>query len=228
MAQKQVVVIGLGRFGSNMTRTLYQMGHDVLALDTDERLVQEAMGNATYAVKADATSEAVLRELGVPSFDVAVVAIGSDIQASIMSTVLLKSLEVPYIVARASNDLHSQTLERVGANLVIYPEQEMGVRVARNLFNPDVIEYMELAANFGISKVKAPDEINGLTLKEAGLAGSRDRYGLSVVAVRRGKDLIFLPAEEERLQSGDVLIIASRGEHLERLHPAGAANVSQS
>ena len=228
MAQKQVVVIGLGRFGSNMTRTLYQMGHDVLALDTDERLVQEAMGNATYAVKADATSEAVLRELGVPSFDVAVVAIGSDIQASIMSTVLLKSLEVPYIVARASNHLHSQTLERVGANLVIYPEQEMGVRVARNLFNPDVMEYMELATNFGISKVKAPDEINGLTLKEAGLAGSRDRYSLSVLAVRRGKDLIFLPAEEERLQSGDVLIIASRDEHLERLHPAGVANASKS
>ncbi|MQF83165.1 TrkA family potassium uptake protein [SAR202 cluster bacterium AD-802-E10_MRT_200m] len=219
MAQKQVVVVGLGRFGSSVTRTLYQMGYDVLALDWDERLVQNAMGNSTYAVKADATSESVLRELGVHNFDGSVVAIGSNIEASIMATVLVKSFEIPYIVARASNPLHGQTLERVGANRVIYPEQQMGSRVARNLFNPDVMEYMELSSDFGISKVRAPEEIDGRTLKEVGLVGSRDRYGFSVLAIRRSKDLVFLPAEEERLKTGDVLIVASRDDQLEKIKP---------
>lgn len=217
MSKKQVVVIGLGRFGSNVARTLYGMNHDVLAIDNDERVVQEVTGFVTYPVKTDATSEAALRELGVPNFDIAIVAIGSDIQASIMVTVLLKSLEVPYIVARARNDLHGQILGRVGANRVVYPEREMGVRVARNIFNPEVLEYMDLAPDFGISKVKIPDQFHRQTLREAGLAGARDKYGLAVLAVRRGKDLILLPSEEERLQKGDLLVISGRDEHLEKL-----------
>ncbi|MBI4233370.1 MAG: TrkA family potassium uptake protein [Chloroflexi bacterium] len=218
MPRRQVVVIGLGRFGSNVAKTLYKMGHDVLAIDNDDRVVQEMMGQVTYPVKADATSEATLRELGVPNFDVAVVAIGSNIQASIMATVLMKSLGVPYILGRARNDLHGQTLERVGAHRVVYPEQEMGVGVARNLFNPDVLEYMELGPSFGVSKVKLPDKLHQLTMREAGLAGARDKYGLAVIAIRRGKELILLPSEEERLRQGDLLVVAARDELLEKLH----------
>jgi trk system potassium uptake protein TrkA len=220
MAKKQVIVIGLGRFGSNVARTLYRMGHDVLAVDLDERLVQEVMADVTYAVKADATNEAVLRELGVLNFDSAVVAVGSDIEANVMCTVLLKGLGVPYIAARARTLLHGKALERVGADRVIYPEREMGSRVARTLFNPDVLEYMELAAGFGISKMKAPPALEGLTLKEAGLSGTRDKYSLSILAVRRGKDLILLPSEEERLRSGDQLILANKDDMLDRLYQA--------
>lgn len=218
MARKQVVVVGLGRFGSNVARTLYQRGHDVLAIDTEEQLVQEVMGQVTYTVRGDATNEIVLRELGIASFDAAVVAIGSNIQSSIMGTVLLKSIGVPYIVARARNQLHGQTLERVGANHVVFPEQETGVRTARSLFNPDVLEYMDLGAEFGVSKIKALDTFHGLTLKEAGMAGSRDKYGVSVLAVRRGKEVIILPSEEERLQSDDQLIIVGRDELIDKLH----------
>ena len=226
MAKKQVIVIGLGRFGSNVARTLYRMGHDVLAVDLDERLVQEVMADVTYAIKADATNEAVLRELGVLNFDSAVVAVGSDIEANVMCTVLLKGLGVPYIAARARTTLHGKALERVGANRVIYPEREMGSRVARTLFNPDVIEYMELASGFGISKMKAPPALEGLTLKEAGLSGTRDKYSLSILAVRRGKDLILLPSEEERLRSGDLLILANKDDMLDRLYQArGSAPV---
>ena len=218
MAKKQVVVIGLGRFGSNVARTLYRMGHDVLAMDLDERLVQEVMADVTYAVKADATNGAVLRELGVPSFDAAVVAVGSDVEANIMCTVLLKSIGVPYVAARARTPLHGEALDRVGANHVVHPEREMGSRVARSLFNPDVIEYMELAAGFGISKMRAPSALEGLTLKEAGLSGTRDKYSLSILAVRRGKDLILLPSEEERLHPGDLLVLANKDDMLERLY----------
>ena len=218
MARKQVLVVGLGRFGSNVARTLFQQGHDVLAIDTEDSLVQEIMGHSTFAVKADGTNEAALRELGVANFDAAVVAIGSNIQASILGTVLLKSLGVPYIVTRARNQLHGQTLEKVGSDHVVYPEQETGVRTARSLFNPDVTEYMELGPSFGLSKIKAGKSLEGLTLKEAGVADSRDRYSLSVLAIHRTKDVIILPSEEEKIQLGDELVISGTDVLIEKLH----------
>ncbi len=218
MARKQVLVVGLGRFGSNVAKTLFQQGHDVLAIDTEEALVQEIMGHSTFAVKADGTNEAALRELGVANFDAAVVAIGSNIQASILGTVLLKSLGVPYIVTRARNQLHGQTLEKVGSDHVVYPEQETGVRTARSLFNPDVTEYMELGPSFGLSKIKAGKSLEGLTLKEAGVADSRDRYSLSVLAIHRTKDVIILPSEEEKIQLGDELVISGTDVLIEKLH----------
>ena len=192
MANQQIVVIGLGRFGSSVAYTLYQMGHDVLALESDQARMQAAMGHVTYPVQGDATEEAVLRELGIPNFDMAVVAIGSNLESSIMTTVLLKSMGVPHIVARAKTQLHGQTLERVGADVIVHPEQETGEHVARGLFHPEVQDFMEVAPNFGISKVKASPQTTNLTLKEAGLTGARDKYGLAVLAKRRGKDVILL------------------------------------
>ena len=223
MANQQIAVIGLGRFGSSVAYTLYQMGHDVLALETDEARVQAAMGQVTYPVQGDATQETVLRELGIPNFDMAVVAIGSNVEASIMSTVLLKSMGVPHIVARAKTQLHGQTLERVGADVVVHPEQETGEHVARGLFHPEVQDYMEVAPNFGISKVKASAQTINRTLKEAGLAGARDKYGLAVLAIRRGKDVILLPSEEERIQKEDTLVLASKEEMLDKLHAEGVS-----
>ena len=223
MANQQIVVIGLGRFGSSVAYTLYQMGHDVLALETDEARVQAAMGQVTYPVQGDATQEAVLQELGIPNFDMAVVAIGSNVEASIMSTVMLKSMGLPHIVARAKTQLHGQTLERVGADVVVHPEQETGQHVARGLFHPEVQDYMELAPNFGISKVKASPQSANRTLKEAGLTGARDKYGLAVLAIRRGKDIILLPAEDERIQKEDTLVLASKEDMLDKLHAEGVS-----
>ena len=215
--KKQVVVVGLGRFGSNVAKALFQNGHDVLALDTNERLVQEIMGDVTYAVQGDATDEAVLKELAVPNFDAGVVAIGSDLQASIMVTVLLKTLGLPYVAARALNPLHGNTLERVGADKVIHPEEEMGVNVAHSLFNPDVQDYMELTADFGISRVKIPNRFANMSLKESGFAGARDKYGLSVLAIKRGKDVTINPDSDDKLLAGDILVVAGRDDLLERL-----------
>ena len=221
MANQQIVVIGLGRFGSSVAYTLYQMGHDVLALESDQARMQAAMGHVTYPVQGDATEEAVLRELGIPNFDMAVVAIGSNLESSIMSTVLLKSMGVPHIVARAKTQLHGQTLERVGADVIVHPEQETGEHVARGLFHPEVQDFMEIAPNFGISKVKASPQTTNLTLKEAGLTGARDKYGLAVLAIRRGKDVILLPSEDERIQKEDTLVLASKEDMLDKLHAEG-------
>ncbi len=221
MPNQQIVVIGLGRFGSSVAYTLYQMGHDVLALESDQTRVQAAMGHVTYPVQGDATEEAVLRELGIPNFDMAVVAIGSNLESSIMSTVLLKSMGVPHIVARAKTQLHGQTLERVGADVIVHPEQETGEHVARGLFHPEVQDFMEVAPNFGISKVKASPQTVNRTLKEAGLTGARDKYGLAVLAIRRGKDVILLPSEDERIQKEDTLVLASKEDMLDKLHAEG-------
>ena len=176
------------------------------------------MGQATYALTGDATNEAVLRELGIPDYDSAVVAIGADIVPSIMASVLLKTMGVPYIVARAHNELHGNTLERIGVDKVIHAESEMGVRLAHSLFNPNVQEYLEITPNFGISKMRVPPRYVNMSLKELQFSSSpRDKYGLVVVAIRRGKDITLNPDTDERLQSGDWLVLAGRDEMLDRL-----------
>lgn len=215
--KRQVAVIGLGRFGSSVVDSLYNLGHDVLAIDKDQSRVQTVMGRATHALAGDATDERVLRELGIPDYDVAVVAIGSDIVSSVMASVLLKTFELPYIVARAQNDLHGNTLERIGVNKVVHAESEMGVRLAHSLFNPNVQEYIELTPNFGISKLRVPNRFVGMSLKELGFSSPRDKYGVAVLAVRRGKDITLNPDGEERLQKGDWLVLAGRDELIDQL-----------
>jgi trk system potassium uptake protein TrkA len=217
MAKNQVVVIGLGRFGSGVARSLYNLGHDVLAMDVDEDRVQSMMGQVTYPVAGNATNETVLKELGVPDYDAAVVAVGSDVPGSVMACVLLKTMEIPYIVARATNELHGITLERIGVDKVIHPESEMGVRLAHNLFNPNLQEYLEMAPNFGLSRMKVPPQFVDKSLKELGFSSPRDKYGLAVLAIRRGKDVTLNPDIDDRLRSGDMLMLAGRDELLERL-----------
>jgi trk system potassium uptake protein TrkA len=217
MAKKQVVVIGLGRFGSGVARSLYNLGHDVLAMDVNDDRVQSMMGQVTYPVSGNATNETVLKELGVPDYDAAVVAVGSDIPGSVMACVLLKTMDIPYVVARATNELHGITLERIGVDKVIHPESEMGVRLAHNLFNPNLQEYLEMAPNFGLSRMKVPPQFVDKSLKELGFSSPRDKYGLAVLAIRRGNDVTLNPDIDDRLRSGDMLMLAGRDELLERL-----------
>lgn len=215
--KKQVVVIGLGRFGSNLATSLYNIGHDVLAMDTEEERVQSMMGRVTYPVTGNATNEVVLRELGITDYDAAVVAIGSDIVSSIMASVLLKTLGIPYVVSRAQNEIHGNTLERIGVDKVIHAEAEMGTRLAHSLFNPNVQEYLELAPSFGLSRLKVPNRFDNMTLRELGFSGPRDRYGLAVLAIKRGNDITLNPDSDDRLQTGDLLVLAGSDELLEKL-----------
>ena len=216
--KRQVLVIGLGRFGTSVVQSLYNLGHDVLAIDSDETRVQSIMGQATHALTADATNETVLRDLGIQDYDAAVVAIGSNIVPSIMASVLLKTMGVPYVVSRAYNELHGNTLERIGVDKVIHAESEMGVRLAHNLFNPNVQEYLEVTPNYGISKMKVPTHFANMSLKELGFSNPRDKYGLAVVAInRRGTHITLNPDTDDRLQAGDWVVLAGRDELLDRL-----------
>ncbi len=218
---KQVCVIGLGRFGSTVARELYQAGHDVLAVDANESTIQDMLGSVTYAVRADATNESVLRELGVADFDVAIVALGNDnIQSSILVTVILKSLDIPFIVARAANELHGTTLERIGADKVVYPEMESARRVAHVDFNAGVVDFMEIAPGSGIVKIHPLEFMLRKTIEEVGLAGPQGQYGVVVLAIRRGRSYIVNPSKDEEIRPGDLLLIAGRNDNVARIYGA--------
>jgi trk system potassium uptake protein TrkA len=217
--KKQVCVIGMGRFGATVAQELYQSGHDVLAIDNEEGKIQDMLGQVTYAVRADATNESVLRELGVSDFDVAIVALGSEnIQASILITVLLKSLTIPFIIARAATQVHGDALERIGADKVVYPEAESARRVAHIVFNAGIIDFMELVPASGISKVHPPEEMLRHTLDEAGLGGPQGKHGVVVLAIRRGRGYILNPSKDEDIKPGDQLIIAGRNDQIAKLY----------
>jgi len=219
----QVAVIGLGRFGTTVATTLYQMGHDVLAIDVDPVKVQELAGQVTYAVAADATDESSLKELGIEKFEYAVVAIGSNTEASIMVSVLLKSLKIGVTVARAVTKLQGETLSRIQVDKVVYPETDMGRMLAHDLFLPGIEQYMELTPTYGISKIKVPTRFVSQTLRNSNFNNLRDRYGVALIAIQRGEDIILNPDENQTLTSNDTLIIAGPDEKISDI--VGPANI---
>jgi len=211
---KQVAVIGLGRFGSTVARTLFQLGHDVLGVDADERLVHEITGQVTHAVQADATDEEALRELDIANFDAVIVAIGGNLEASILGTMLVKRLGARYVVSKARSGVHGEILARVGADKVVYPERDTGVRVAHSFALPNVQDYLDVAPNYGVSKLVPPKHFLGKSLDELNL---RSRFGIMVLIIVRGQEIILTPARDEVIREGDVLVVAGRDEQLERL-----------
>lgn len=216
----QVVVIGMGRFGSSIAQELYRIGHDVLIVDQNPALAQQMMGQATYAVSGDATSAEFLQELGIQHFDTAVVAIGTDIQSSVLTTVLLKQqFQIREVVARAATDLHGRTLTAVGADRVVYPEQETGIRTAHSLFQLATVEYMELNSDYGFSKIIATESMIGKSLLDCGLNLASNSQKAEVIAISRGREPILKPMNSEIIKEGDVLIIAGRESELEHLLP---------
>lgn len=211
---RQFAVIGLGRFGASIAGTLHRMGYEVLAVDEDEDRVQEIMDQVTHAVQADALDEEVLKTLGLRNFDLVIVAIGQDIQASILVTVMLKDLGVKSVVAKAQNDLHGRVLERVGADQVIYPERDMAVRVAQHLVSGNVLDYIELSPEYSILEMVTPDEFAGKALGNIDL---RNRHRVSVMAIKRGEDIIVAPGGQELIQAKDVLVVIGANEDLKNL-----------
>lgn len=215
---KQIVVVGLGRFGVSLAMQLHEMGHDVLALDIEATKVQEALSRVTHAVHVDATNEDALRQLGLSNFDIGIVAIGTNIQSSILATLLLKRLGIPYVVARAQTELHGSILEKIGADQVLSPEQEMGVRAAYRLYSPQILDYVVLEANFGVSKVLAPPHLVGRTLVDLEPAFKGKPQG-RVLALLRGKELILIPDRYEKIAEGDILLVIAREEALAIFRP---------
>jgi trk system potassium uptake protein TrkA len=211
---RQFVVIGCGRFGQSLAETLFDMGYDVLAIDKSAERIQEVSTHVTHAVQADALEENNLRSLGISNFDVAVVTIGSNMQASIMATLLTKELGVKTVIAKAQNELHGKVLEKIGADRVVYPEQDMGIRVARNLISTNILDIIEFAPDYSIVEVATMDDWVGRSLKDLKLP---NKYGITVIAIKGGETINISPYAEDIIKEGDVLIVIGQNKALKNL-----------
>lgn len=204
MKSKQFIVIGLGRFGQSVAKTLFDMGYDVLAVDDDETIVQEIADSVTHAVAMDATDEYALRTLGIRNFDIAVVSIGTNIQSSIMVTLNLKEAGVKKVVAKATNDMHAKLLSKIGADRVILPEMDMGIRVAHNLVSANILDFIELSPDYSIVEVAAPSQWLNQDIKTLDV---RAKYGINIMAIKSDDDINISPRATDLIKEGDVLVI---------------------
>ena len=209
--RKPVIVIGLGRFGGAVAHTLERMGHEVLGADTDPRIVQEFAPALTKVVEADCTETATLERLGVADFQAAVVAIGTDIEASVLTVLALSDLGLTNIWAKATNEKHARILERTGAHHVVFPEQRMGERVA-HLLNERLLDFISFGDEFAIARLKAPEPIVGLPLITS---ECRKKFNVTVVGVKReGEDFIHA-VPDTIIFPNDELVVSGRIKDIE-------------
>ena len=201
---KSYIGIGLGRFGFELATRLYACGEEVMAIDTDEGLVDKIADHVTRAVAADARDPDVLKKLGAENFDRAVVAVGSDLAASALITMNLKALNVSYIICKAHDDTYKDILEKLGANKVIIPEREVADKLALGLTHAGVMEYIELSQEFGIVEMQPIPEWVGKTVRELEL---RTRYGVNVIAVRSDEETIKIPPDIDTPIPADVVMV---------------------
>ncbi len=210
--EDSVLVVGLGRFGGHISTTLERLGHEVLAVDADLELVQEWSGQIRHVSQVDATSESAMRQLGAEQFDIAVVALGNDIEASLLSTGVLIDLGVREVWAKAITPAHGRILERTGAKHVVYPERDAGERTA-HLLTGRLIDYIEFDDGFAIVKLKAPKEAIGRNLAESAL---RSKYGVTIVGVKRGGEDFHHAVPETLIRDGDLLIVSGASHLIEK------------
>ena len=209
---KSYVVIGLGRFGTTLARQLCALGAEVLAMDVRSDLVQQIANDVTHAVVGDAQDKEILRSLGVRDLDCAIIAIGDDLAASVLTTMNLKELGVPYIICKAHDETHRRVLEKLGVDRVIIPEQENAQRLARSLNSHNVLDYIELSEEYGILEVPAPKSWIGKSLKELNV---RAKLGVNIIAVESGKKTNVSPSADYRIQAGDILVVLGENFALE-------------
>lgn len=211
---KTYIVVGLGRFGGEVARKLCQLGSEVLAMDVSNELVQQIAPDVTHAVVADARDKDVLKALGVRNFDSAVVAIGNDLAASVLTVMNLKELGIPHIVCKAHDETHRQVLMKLGADQVVIPEKEHAARLARSLSSHNVLDYIELSSDYGIIEVPVPKGWIGKSLKDLNI---RAKLGLNIIAVRQGEQINVSPGADYALAAGDVIVVLGDAIALEKV-----------
>ncbi len=214
---KQYLILGAGKFGANMAKKLYELGQEVMIMDMDNEIVQGINEHVTYAVQGDVTNEASLRELGAQNFDVVVVSIGNNIQASIMVTLLLKEMGVKKIISKAVNQLHAKVLYRIGANRVVFPEQETAIRIAQNLVTDNIFDFINLSPEHSIAEVEIKDEWIGKTILEI---NPRANYNINIIAIKNGVDTDITIDPSRIIKEGDVLLVLGRNDDIKKIDNA--------
>lgn len=213
MAAKSFAIIGMGRFGSSVAKTLYELGYEVMAIDSCEERIQEHIQFTTYAVQADSTDEQALKQLGIRNFDNVVVAIGEDIQASILTTLVLRELGVKHITVKAQNERHGKVLYKVGADRVVFPERDMGSRVAHNLVSPNILDFIELAEDYSVAEIVVGQKLVGKSLFDLNI---RAKFGVNVMAIKSGPHINIAPQASDTIQADDILVVVGENDDLKR------------
>ena len=211
---KSFIVFGLGRLGSTVAKTLYNMHNDVLAVDMNPERVKYVSENVTTAIEADLMDEDVFDDLGLSNFDCAVIAIGSSLDSAIMATIACVEAGIPLIVAKAPTKRYGHILKRLGAHTIIYPEIDMGMRLAKQLTDNGITDYFELSDDYGIVEYEVAQDWIGKSIRELQL---RSEFHVNVIAIRRGKDLIVRRVAEEVLSKNDIIIFFGSDDDLKKL-----------
>ena len=211
---KQFVVFGLGSFGSAVATTLIALGHEVLGVDNEEDKVDDLKDIITEAVKADVTDERVLKKLGVKNFDAAIVSLAANLEASILVTILLKEMGVKYVITKANSVLHGKVLEKLGADKVIYPERDEGIRIARSLIMPNIKNHIALSQHYSLIEIAALPIFYEKTLAELELP---KKYGVNLLAIRRGNQFTFNPTLKHIIREYENLIMVGENKKIDQL-----------
>jgi trk system potassium uptake protein len=211
---KSYIVLGLGRFGRNIAKSLIKLGHNVLAVDRSEQLVQEFSDEVTHVMCAECTSEDFLRSVGIRNFDAAIVAIGNDIESSILTTVLLKELGAKFILAKAHNDLHAKVLKKIGADSIIQPERDMAIRSANNIVSNNIIDTIEFSPDYSIMESNIPEEWVDKTIGELNI---RAKYSVSIIAIKNKEGITIAPNAGTRFNKDDITAVIGHNSKLKSL-----------
>ena len=211
---KQFMVLGMGLFGSSLAKTLHELGHEVLAVDADEDLVEAIAPYVTQAVQIDATDEAALQELGVRNFDAVIVSIGKNLRDSILVCVIIKELGAPYLIAKATDEIHAKVLRKIGVDKVVFPERDMGMRVAKSLITPNVLEMMEFSGDYRLIEIILPAKWAGNSIIEVDV---RRKFGISILAIQRDGKFIVSPSPDTIFETGDILLVLGQKDDINNI-----------
>lgn len=216
MAQtkKQYIIFGIGRFGSALAKTLIELGHEVLAVDSNEEHIHSITPYVTQAIQVNATDEEAMHSLGIRNFDAAIVSIGDNLRDSILVTMVCKELGAKYVVAKASDEMHAKLLKKIGADRVIFPERDMGIRAAKTISSPNVLELMNLTGDYTLEDITVPASWVGSSLQELDI---RRKYSVSVLLIHRGSEVLVNVPGNARLQKNDALLVLGHKDDVQRL-----------
>lgn len=214
MRDKNVLVLGLGRFGSALARKLFEKGVEVMAVDRDYTKVQKLADQVTYTVQADMTDEETMRELGINNFDIAVIATGSNIEASIEATLLCKDAGIATVIAKATNITHARILQKIGADKIIFPELESGERLARVISGSNLLEFIEFSSEFSLAEIRVHQAWVGKNLMELDF---RKEYNLNVVAFERDGKTLINPNPTTLIEKNDLIVLIGKSEDVDKI-----------
>lgn len=211
---KQFLVLGLGSFGTSITKTIFELGHEVMAVDGDAEKVEKATDFSTQAVQANIQDEGTLKSLGIRNYDAIIVGVGKDLKASILVCMMLKELGCHYIIAKANDTIHAKVLLQLGVDKVVFPERDTGIRVARSLVTNSVMDLMELSDDYRIAESKVPKAWSGKSIVGVDV---RKKYGINVLAIVREGEYIVSPPPTTVFLEGDIMLILGKTEDIEEV-----------